>query len=338
MTKELVSVQKNTLQTLGEIANFHAQKTVFQDYREKQTTNTFRRQKADIALFVEYVNNADASITLSVDVLLFEAAAWQDITHGLVKGFVKWMLAKGYAIGSINVRLATVKAHCRLAYEAHTLPESEYSRIKLVKGYTHADGRNIDKKREVTRIGKKKATPTRLTPVQANALKYNHPDTPQGKRDALLMCILLDLGLRCGEIAALKKSYVDMEHNTITFYRQKVDKVQTLRMTQDIRFAMTFYLEVCTSETALIMGSRKNSKLYGAMNEQNITARVNELGERIGIHQLSAHDGRHYWTDAAIRGKSDLRSLQDAGGWNSIAMPARYQTERGIANEGIVLG
>jgi site-specific recombinase XerD len=37
---------------------------------------------------------------------------------------------------------------------------------------------------------------------QVAALK-TQPDTPQGRRDALLMCLLLDHGLRVGEVAIL---------------------------------------------------------------------------------------------------------------------------------------
>jgi site-specific recombinase XerC len=41
-----------------------------------------------------------------------------------------------------------------------------------------------------------------LTREQADALK-DQPDTPQGRRDAVLIGLMLDLGLRCGEAAGL---------------------------------------------------------------------------------------------------------------------------------------
>ncbi len=84
------------------------------------------------------------------------------------------------------------------------------------------------------------------------------------------------------------------------------------------------------------MGSRKGGKLEGVMSERAITDRVRELGERIGVKGLSAHDCRHDWAKSAVK-ESDIKSLQQAGGWSSPAMPLRYADDATIANEGIKL-
>lgn len=70
------------------------------------------------------------------------------------------------------------------------------------------------------------------------------------------------------------------------------------------------------------------------MSERAITRRVKELGERAGIEGLSAHDCRHYWA-TFWAGKVDTFRLQEAGGWNSLAMPRRYVEHARIANEGM---
>jgi integrase len=69
-----------------------------------------------------------------------------------------------------------------------------------------------------------------------------------------------------------------------------------------------------------------------------ITDRARVLCERIGLQGVSAHDGRHAWATFAVRGGTDLKTLQDAGGWNSIVMPSRYAASQKIANRGVVLG
>jgi integrase len=61
----------------------------------------------------------------------------------------------------------------------------------------------VDSTRAPTRKGAKKAQPVSLTPEQAARLKAQ-PDTPQGRRDALLLGLLLDYGLRVGEVAGLQ--------------------------------------------------------------------------------------------------------------------------------------
>ena len=53
-----------------------------------------------------------------------------------------------------------------------------------------------------TRIGDKKAEAVTLTFEQAQQLK-DQPDTAQGRRDALIMCVLLDHGLCRPVVAAI---------------------------------------------------------------------------------------------------------------------------------------
>jgi integrase len=73
------------------------------------------------------------------------------------------------------------------------------------------------------------------------------------------------------------------------------------------------------------------------VTERSITRRVGELGERIGIDNLSAHDLRHSWATRAIRKGSDPFALQQAGGWTSMQTVRKYVDESAIANEGVNL-
>jgi integrase len=140
------------------------------------------------------------------------------------------------------------------------------------------------------------------------------------------MCILFDHGLRCGEVAALDVSAIDVVAGTLTFYRSKVHKTQTHRLTTDtLRAAQAYFKQ------------RASGSLFG-MTTREINRRVGQLGKAIGIGKLSPHDCRHYFATAAVRGGTDIKALQEAGGWSSIAMPARYVQAATIANEGVKLG
>lgn len=322
--------------SVGEIANAYAAKNVFTDYQERKAANTRRRQRGDLALFSTFL--AQAGLRVRAEDLYTTPDAWAGITYGLVEAFVRWQLAAGYAIGAVNVRLATIQRYCQLAAKAGVLAPDTYALITLVEGYTHKEGRNLDERREQTRVGQKKAMPVPISKEQAELLKHGQPDTAQGRRDALLLCLLLDHGLRCGEIAALQVSHLDMATGHLIFYRPKVDIIQTHRLTVDTAQALRRYLEVCSPQSTLLMGSRKGGRLQGAMKERSITERVNVLCTRIGLQGASAHDGRHAFVTFALRGGTDLRTLQDAGGWKSIAMPARYAQAQVIANEGVKLG
>lgn len=100
------------------------------------------------------------SLVAPYDLLSYPEAC-NGVSYGLLDGYVRWMLAEGYAIGSINVRSSTVKAYCKLVAKAGILPATEYALIKLVTGYRHSEGRNVDKTRAITRKGEKKANAVR---------------------------------------------------------------------------------------------------------------------------------------------------------------------------------
>jgi len=327
----------STLALAGRVANQHATAHLFADYRSRKAPNTLRRQDATLALFTRYlaaagIPNAPAPTRLAAD-----PAAWRGTSWGLVAGFAAWLLGQGYAIGSINGSLSTVKTYARLAMQAGALDRGEYVAIRAVQGYSRTEGKRVDAARGTARVGLKKAEAVVITHEQATALK-RRPDTPQGRRDALLMCLLLDHGLRAGEVSRLQVTDLDLPAGELRFYRPKVDKNQTHWLTADALRAARAYVEAGDAPAAgpLLRGSRKGGELDAAgMSERAISARVRELGEAIGIVGLSAHDLRHAWATRAARNGTPLDRLQEAGGWSSPAMPMRYVEAARVANEGV---
>lgn len=328
------------LQAAGQAANGAAARASFVDYRTRKAANTIRRQDADLALFARYLAEAGAG---NVGALATDAAAWQGVTWGLIQGFVVWMLREGYAIGSVNVRLSTVKTYAKLAAKAGALDPRELAMIQTVGGYGHTEGRRVDEWREGadldTRAGHKKAEPTALTRDQVAALKAQPGDTPQGRRDRLIMCLLLDHGLRVGELAGLTVGAFDLQAGELTFYREKVDKVQTHELSKDTLAAARAYLATDAPPIGTLWrASKKDGTLTDAgLTARRLSARVRTLGRRAGVRRLSAHDLRHAWATVAARNGTPVDRLQDAGGWSSPAMPLRYVEAARVANAGVRL-
>ena len=73
------------------------------------------------------------------------------------------------------------------------------------------------------------------------------------------------------------------------------------------------------------------------MSDRAINHRVGVLSQQSGVDGLSPHDCRHYWATRAARQGTDPFAVQEAGGWNSLAMPRRYVEAAKIANEGVKL-
>ena len=336
------SLDRQHRATVGAAADQAAREGVFADYAERRAANTLRRQRADLASFARYL--AAVQFHADAETLQTEPAAWAQISHGLIAGFVRWLLQQGYAIGTINVKLSTVKQYAGLAFQAGALDPTQHALIRNVAGYQYKEQPRVDEKRSAadlpTRKGAKKAEAVSLSAAQVKALK-RQPDTAQGRRDALLLCLLLDHGLRVGEVAALEVTAVNLTEGTLTFYRPKVGKTQTHQLSRDaLKAAQAWF----TSGNApavgpLLRASAKGGALGQAgVSERALTKRVNYLGKRVGVERLSAHDLRHSWATRAARHKTSAFALQDAGGWNSLAMPARYVEAAKIANEGVNLG
>ncbi|MCB0063208.1 MAG: tyrosine-type recombinase/integrase [Caldilineaceae bacterium] len=324
------------LQLIGQAANHHAANATFADYLSRKATNTIRAQRFDLVTFAGYL--AAAGVVLDAEQLQTAPRAWQGISWGIVEGFVKWQLREGHAVSSVNRRLSTVKVYAKLAAKAGAIAAQELALIQTVTGYGHKEAKRVDERRETTRIGHKKAEHVSLSDEQVQALKAQ-PETPQGRRDALLLCLLLDHGLRVGEVALLTVTHIDLKKGMLTgFYRPKVDKEQNHKLSADTLRAVQAWFDSGDAPALgpLLRGSRKGGQLTAAgMSTTSMSERVRTLGLAIGVEGLSAHDCRHYWA-TRWAGRVDVFRLQEAGGWNSLAMPRRYVERAEVANEGMV--
>lgn len=324
----------------GQVANGHAARAAFGDYQSRRADNTLRRQRADLALFADFLGAAGIPDAPTGDTLYSDPNAWAGVTWGLIEGWRNWMLQRGYSVGSVNVRLSTVMGYAKLAAKAGALDAVELALIRSVAGYSHSEAKRIDERRETPRVGSKKAEPVALTVSQIKALKQQ-PHTPQGRRDAVIMALLLDHGLRVGELAGLDVTAVNLAAGTMTFYRPKVGITQTHKLSRDAKAALRRYIEAGDAPAIgrLLRTSYSANRLGAAgMSERNISERVKTLGKLAGIEGLSAHDLRHSWATQAARHGTAIDRLQQAGGWNSPAMPLRYVERAKIANEGVNLG
>lgn len=323
------------LQQAGQAASRAAAKQRFRSYQQRRADETLRRQKADLGLFREFLHSFD----INTGDFFSDPVAWSGITWGLIEAFVKWQVENGYAIPSINVRLSTLKTYSRLAMQAGTIPPQEYALIRSIQGFSQQEKRRIDGRRSQNRVGLKKSSPVHISTKQADLLKCQ-PETAQGRRDALLICFLLDHGLRVGELAGLAVEDLDLNAGTLHFFRPKVGKDQTHRLSQDtLRAAQAYYtLGDMPKQGPLFRRSHKDGSLgKQGLTERAITQRVRDLGAVIGVFGLSAHDCRHFWATSAARHGTDPFVLQEAGGWSSLAMPRRYVEENEISNEGVRL-
>lgn len=324
---------------LGQQANRAAENHVFNDWKARRATNTIRRTEAELGNFAAFLATLGNCEPLD---LYNQPQAWQGVTWGLVKAFIQHMLQAGFALGTVNLHLSTIKTFARMAAAAGSLPTQELALIALVSGYSRKEGRKIDEKRaqanQDTRRGAKKADFTALSSIQAQQIKALPENTPQGQRDRVILTLLLGLGLRVGELAGLTADNFDLDQGRVTFYREKVSKTQTHELPLDALTAVREYLATQHEGGALplLRASNRGGSLeaYG-MTTQAINERVRYYGQRIGIDNLGPHDLRHTWATRAAAAGTDLKDLVSAGGWTGYGRALQYIEAAQIANEGV---
>lgn len=343
--------QLNALtQAIGQAANQVGSHYVFENFRQKKAKNTLIRHDGDLRAFEDFLNQAlektGRGLLFPDNALRQDPKYWRGITWGLVDAFVRKRLKDGYAISTVNFALSTIKVYADLAAQAGELPGHELPLIRAVKAIRASEAVRLDEKRSTTRIGLKKAEPTVLTDSLAEALIDQRTDTPQGRRDRLIMCLLLRHGLRVSEIAILRAENFDLEKGIFRFYRPKVTKTQTHQMHQQTWEAAKafFYSGDAPTSGPLFTESNYGGSLdQGKRGKTQITTRgladrVHYLGTVIGVDTLSPHDCRHYWATRAAEDGTPLERLKQAGGWKSVYMPISYINDSAVANEGMVPG
>ncbi len=348
--------------TVGQAANMAAGAAALADYRRRKSANTLRTHGAALDRFARFLADLagrgraaaagagldladlDAAAAAWADLdgaaLATSAAAWRGVTWGIVEAWRTALLQEGYSVATVNNRLSTIRVYAGLASKAGAVPVDELTLLKAVGGYGATEGKRLDERRPRARVGPKKAAAVPLSLDQARRLKAPADTTGQAARDALIMALLLDHGLRVGELAALTVGALDLDQGLMTFYRPKVDMTQTHRLTAAALTAARRYLTMRPAGAPAglwVASDRRGRLLARKQSARAISARVGLLGLDVGAPGLSPHDCRHYWASTAAKSGTGVFSLRDAGGWSSVAMPARYVAAADIANEGVIL-
>ena len=149
---------------VGATADQFARAGVFADYQAR-APNTLRRQLADLTTFADYLTAVKfyAAADGQAEQLYSNPAAWAHITYGVIVAFREWMLQQGYAVGTVDLKLSTVRQYAKLAFQAGALDAGQHALIRTVSGYQFKEQKRVDEKRSAdgrtTRKGAKKANP-----------------------------------------------------------------------------------------------------------------------------------------------------------------------------------
>lgn len=334
--------ESNMMVAFGQAANQAAQNAVFKIYQDKRPINTQRSQKAALAVFAQFMRTCG----LESPNLYSDPLSWMGITWGLVQAFQRWLLQNGYSVKTINDRVSVIKVYMAMANQAGIIPDGEILRLQALKGYSQKEAHDADGKRAkdgiATRRGNKKIKPTAITSEQAQELCQIRKETPQARRDALIMCLLLDHGLRVSEIADLRLEDIDRTAKQMKFYRRKTGKTSLHNLRGRAWAIMAEYLtkdNTAQSGPLILASCKTGALLQKGMTTRAIGQRVAQLGQGIGIENLSPHDGRHHGATMAGNDPNvSLAGLMAWGGWASANVAINYMNRGEADNDGVFLG
>jgi len=146
------------------------------------------------------------------------------------------------------------------------------------------------------------------------------------RRDTALVRMLIDTGMRLGEIASLRidgeDSYVDLDQR-VAVILGKGRRWRTVPLGAKAVRAIDVYMRArartdYSSEPWLWIGRK------GRVTDSGLRQVIQRRAEQAGLGHVWPHMLRHSFADSWLRGGGNEGDLQRIAGWRSPAMIARY--------------
>lgn len=151
------------------------------------------------------------------------------------------------------------------------------------------------------------------------------------RRDAAIIYLFLDSGIRRAELTGVQIDDVDLDHREVTVLG-KGRRTRTVAFGRKAAWALDRYLDVRIKhrqheDPALWLGEKGR----GPMTGSGIFQMIQRRGRAVGIQGLHPHVMRHTW--AHLMKDSEMRDeeIMKMAGWRSPQMLARYAASTAAA-------
>lgn len=222
------------------------------------------------------------------------------------RGYIYHMVQeKQYKPCTVNIRLRTLRAYLKWLYTESYLNEDLSRRIKLVK-------EPIDT-----------IQPLDDTTIR-KLIKQPSKNTYVGLRDFTIMIVMLDCGIRVGELVNLKVDDVDLKGRYINI-RSEIAKSRTFRQvpisTKTVKVLKELISIIEDSDTSYLFPSAYGNK----MDSDQVIHNFSRYGKQVGIKQrCTPHVFRHTFAVNFIKFGGDAFTLQRILGHSTLEMTRRY--------------
>lgn len=151
--------------------------------------------------------------------------------------------------------------------------------------------------------------PEPLTPQQVQALiGACDPCRPVGRRDLAVIACLLRLGLRCGEVAALRLDDLNWTDGTITVHG-KGNRVDVMPLPVDVGRALVAYLRAGRPSTGQRVVFLTAVAPVTPLSRSSISCIVGRAAQRAGLGTIHAHRLRHTAASTTLNAGATLEQV-----------------------------
>ena len=214
-----------------------------------------------------------------------------------------------YSLGFQLNRLTAIKSLFRFLYESgHTL---------------HDPARTLEIPRKENRLPRAILTPKEVRRLIESAKEQ----TPRGLRDRAILETFYATGIRVSELSKLRPADVDTEDKTARIVLGKGRKDRNVPLTSAAAEAIETYLELGrpvlarSNKISLLFLGDKGGKLHRAV----LSRIVQHYAKKAGVKKtVTCHTFRHSVATHLLKGRADIRYIQEPLGHRSLETTQRY--------------
>ncbi len=234
-------------------------------------------------------------------------------TRAVVQRFVAALADEKYHATEINRKLTVLKRLAKEACYAHLLPGDELAGILDVKGVPSGSA----------------ALGRWLTKAEAEAL-IRRPalDTLRGKRDRVVLGLLLNCGLRRTEAAALRFENVqERDGRPVVVIKGKGNKMRVVPMSQWLLVDIQNWIDAAKiTDGAILRRIVKSGKL---LHEESLSSHaiweiVKQYAHLCQLDGLKPHDLRRTYGREARKGGIPLDQISQTYGHSHVGVTQQY--------------
>lgn len=211
-----------------------------------------------------------------------------------------------FAPATVKVAVTVIRSYCAWLVAEGLLTESPAAGFKIPK---------------VPRTAQRT-----LTAAELAAMLKSCGDSHKGLRDAALLSLMADTGLRRAEICSLTPNNLSFADRLVVDVVRKGGAVGWASFGVTTAARLHSWLDVrhpASGVTALFVaigGSYPGQPLTG----DGLRTIVRKIGESCGIAGVSPHAFRRSFACLLVEAGAPTRLIQSMGGWSNVAMVERY--------------